>query len=97
MKQNPTLKAEDQFFESLFSFWDSIEKGFIPTSIGFLLLFFLLCAILIPINIYFAQRHARLCKDELRKQTVILEGILLASKMRPRRNQHEEEKNLYEK
>ena len=86
--------------DPVFSFWDSFEKAAIPSFASFagiLLIFFLLCAILIPLNIYFAQRHARLCRDELRKQTVILEDILSASKMRPRRNQHEEEKNPYEK
>ena len=86
--------------DPVFSFWDSFEKAAIPlpaSFAGILLIFFLLCAILIPLNIYFAQRHARLCRDELRKQTVILEDILSASKMRPRRNQHEEKKNPYEK
>jgi hypothetical protein len=83
--------------DSLFSFMGNAENGIIVYLVAFLLIFFLLCLILIPLNIYFAQRHARLCRDELRKQTIILENILSASKIRPRRNQHEEEKNPYEK
>lgn len=89
MKHNLTM--EEQFFESIFSFWDSIEKTLIPSFTGFLLFFFLACLILIPINVFFAQRHARLCRDELRKQSTTLISILTVLEIRPLESQHEEE------
>lgn len=75
-------------------FWRLVESLFdgsvISSAIGFLILFFFLCLILIPINVYFAQRHARLCRDELRRQTILLENILSSSKTHGAVDRHED-------
>ena len=76
------LTPEDRFFDALFSAWFGNQSELVGLVVVSLLIFFLICAVLVPINIYFAQRHARLCRDELRKQTVILADISSELKLR---------------
>lgn len=89
MNGQAPLTREDRFFDALFSGWFNAQSEITIFIIVALLIFFLICAILVPINIYFAQRHARLCRNELRKQTQILQNIALELKPRPIESQED--------
>jgi len=77
---------------SLLQFIEFFSEGSAASyAVIIFLIFFLLCLVLIPINIYFAQRHARLCRDELRQQTVILKSIQTARRVNPPGNAYDKE------
>jgi hypothetical protein len=92
LKSSSPTPPKDQSFDSLFSYFSGEGGSDLEVYvIAFLAIFFVICSILIPVNIYFGQRHARLCRDELRKQTVILKNIQTDLEFKPERNPYGKE------
>jgi len=91
LKSGSPTPPQDRFFDSIFSLFPNGQGDIEGYIIGGLFVLFIFCIILIPVNIYFGQRHARLCRDELRKQTVILKNIQTDLEFKPEKKPYDKE------